>query len=196
MSNTAEEALRATSFASRFSDKVLKKIFTNLKSKLLIASSNSMERWSSQKLADVKAYLENSESCAWTREDHYLATEYVIQRYLPADEARTQGQYDATMRDLKAKIDWNIDHPGAPNEEFKDDPGFAEQLKAILSTRVDRSEIVQMLSCIEREEDYGGQRQAIRMFKFWLDHPDNHIIDCDLLPAVKAAVNKFTSENN
>lgn len=175
---------------------MLKKILTNLKSKLLIASSKPMERWSSQKLADVKAYLDNSEPGAWTREDHYLVTEFVIQRYLPADEARTQGQYDAAMRDLKAKIDWNIDHPDAPKEEFKDDPEFAEQLKAILATRVDRSEIVQMLSCIEREEDFGGQRQAIKMFKFWLGHPDNYIIDCDLLPAVKAAVNRFTSENN
>lgn len=172
---------------------MLKQIIANLKSKLLTASGKPMKRWNSQRLDDVKAYLENKGPSTWTREDNYLAAEFLIQRYLPADDARTQGQQDEVMRGLKAKIDWNIDHPDAPLEEHEDDPEFAEHLKAILANKVDRTEIVQMLSCLDSEEDYGDQRQAIRMFKFWLDHPDNFIIDNDLLPAVKAAVAKFAS---
>lgn len=132
MSNTAEEALRTIWFASRFSDKVLKKILTNLKSKLLIASSKPMERWSSGKLGEVKDYLEGKHPGTWSREDHYLAAEFVIQRYLPSDENRTQQQYEASMRDLRAKIDWNIDNPDAPKEEIKDDPEFAQWLKDAL----------------------------------------------------------------
>lgn len=91
-----------------------------------------MERWSSGKLDDVRSYLESKHPGTWSREDNYLAAEFVIQRYLPADEKRTQQQYEASMRDLKAKIDRNINNPDAPKEEVKDDPEFAEWLKDAL----------------------------------------------------------------
>lgn len=91
-----------------------------------------MERWSSERLSEVKSYLEGKHPKTWSRDDHYLSLEFVIQRYLPADEPRTQGEYDAAIRDLKAKIDWNIDHPDAPKEEVKEDPEFAAWLKETL----------------------------------------------------------------
>lgn len=91
-----------------------------------------MERWSSDRLADVKAYLEEKHPETWSREDHYLAVEFVIQRYLPIDEKRTQVQYDLAIRDMKTKIDWNIDNPDAPKEEVKEDPEFAAWLKEAL----------------------------------------------------------------
>ncbi len=91
-----------------------------------------MDRWSSDRLGEVKNYLEGKHPGTWSREDHYLAAEFVIQRYLPADEKRTQQQYEASMRDLKDKIDRNIDTPNAPKEEVKDDPEFAKWLKDAL----------------------------------------------------------------
>lgn len=145
-----------------------------------------MERWSSGKLDEVKTYLEDKHPSTWSRKDNYLAVEFVIQRYLPADEKRTQRQYEASMRDLKAKIDWNIDNPGAPKNDFKEDPEFASRLKAILGTTVDRHEVIQLLSCFDVEDDKIGKIKALKTFRFWLEHPESYLIDSDLLAAIKS----------
>lgn len=152
----------------------------------ITSNDRAMDRWSKDRLAAVKLYLEDKDPKNWSREDHYLSVEFVIQRYLPADEPRTQGQYDATIRDLKGKIDWNIDHPDAPKELPAEDPEFATWLREELRTKVDRNEIVRLLSFFDDEENSTGKIRALKIFKFWLEHLDSHVIDDDLLDKIKS----------
>ena len=98
-----------------------------------LGSTNDPEkpaaRWAKEKLSGVKSYLENKDPHSWSREDNYLAAEFVIQRYLPEDSGRSQADYDLAMDNIKRKIDRNIDFPNAPKEEVKDDPEFAAWLE-------------------------------------------------------------------
>jgi hypothetical protein len=94
-----------------------------------------MQRWSQDKLLQVKTYLETKDPATFTREDHYMTLEYLAMRYLPADDARTETQWQEKRAELRAKIDLNIDHPDRPKEPVKDDPDFAEWLKQLLSKK-------------------------------------------------------------
>lgn len=149
-------------------------------------SDKPMERWSRNKLAEVKSYLEEKDPHIWSREDHHLSAEFVIQRYLPSDEVRTQRQYETTLRNLKAKIDRNIDCSDVPEEQIKEDPEFAVWLKYHLGTKVDRHEIVQLLSYFDDEGNNFEKIKALRTFNRWLEQKDSYFIDDDLLNAIRS----------
>lgn len=102
----------------------------NIIKKLLRTSTDRpMDRWSAERLASTLQYLEDKPATEWTHEDHYLAVEYTIQRYLPADDTRTESEYRASLEKLKAKVDWNIANPDAQSEKPVHDPEFQKWME-------------------------------------------------------------------
>lgn len=94
-----------------------------------------MLSWTKDELDSVSAYLEASDATLWTHEDHYLAVQFVVQRYMPVGDTRTEGEWRAQFAKICAKIDANIEGakiPGWAEEQKKipvaHDPGFAEWL--------------------------------------------------------------------
>lgn len=106
----------------------MRNLIENLKKIYAIKNDKPLIRWSPARLNSVKAYLELKDPLLWTREDHYLSVEFVLQRYLPADEHLTQAEYEAALKGMTDKIDRNLDNPDFPREEIKDDPDFAAWL--------------------------------------------------------------------
>lgn len=67
-----------------------------------------MERWSPAELDLVRLYLESLPPAQWTLDDHMMAVDYVVQRYLPADELRTEAEWLATRAGLMGKVQANL----------------------------------------------------------------------------------------
>jgi hypothetical protein len=105
-----------------------------IKKLLRISCDSPMQRWSQEKLSGIKQYLECKPSIEWAPEDHYLAVEYLVQRYLPADDTRTESEYQAALEKLKRKIDWNIDNPDAPKDTPVSDPDFAKWMEEMFKS--------------------------------------------------------------
>ena len=78
-----------------------------------------MRRWSAEELATVKARLEALPPQSWTKEDNYLALDFVVQRYLPADEVRTEAEWQAARAQLQAKVDANINRKETPEDALR-----------------------------------------------------------------------------
>jgi hypothetical protein len=103
----------------------IRKLFTRMFSKgeALVntpaTGDTPMRRWSSEELAAVKARLEALPPQYWTKEDNYLALDFVVQRYLPSDEVRTEAEWQATRARLQEKVDANINHKEAPEEALR-----------------------------------------------------------------------------
>lgn len=74
-----------------------------------IARPGMMERWGKDELSLVKLYLESLPPLQWTLDDHMLALEYTIQRYLPLYELRTEAEWLATKANLMGKVQANMD---------------------------------------------------------------------------------------
>ncbi|MBN9694705.1 MAG: hypothetical protein J0L85_02780 [Zoogloea sp.] len=70
-------------------------------------------------MATVKARLEALPPQSWTKEDHYLALDFVVQRYLSADEVRTEAEWQTARARLQAKVDANINHKETPEEALR-----------------------------------------------------------------------------
>lgn len=67
-----------------------------------------MERWTPAELDLVKLYLESLPPEKWTLDDHMMAVDFVVQRYLPADELKTEAQWLATRSGLMGKVQANL----------------------------------------------------------------------------------------
>lgn len=67
-----------------------------------------MERWTEAERSLVKLYLESMHPSQWTLDDHMMAVDYVVQRYLPADELRTEAEWMATRSGLMGKVQANM----------------------------------------------------------------------------------------
>lgn len=100
-----------------------------LKKILRLSTDKPMQRWISEKLSSTRCYLEAKPATEWTHEDHYLAVEYTVQRYLPADEARSESAYRASLETLKRKVDWNIANPEVPQAAATPDPDFQKWME-------------------------------------------------------------------
>lgn len=70
--------------------------------------AGSMERWNEAELELAKLYLEALPPAAWTLDDYMLVVDYIIQRYLPADDLRTEAQWLATRATLMGKVQDNL----------------------------------------------------------------------------------------
>lgn len=67
-----------------------------------------MDRWSPSELDLVKLYLEALPPAQWTLDDHMMSVDYVVQRYLPADELRTEAEWLSTRAGLMGKVQANL----------------------------------------------------------------------------------------
>lgn len=67
-----------------------------------------LQRWSIDKLMEVKDQLESKDPKQWTVEDNLQAVEFVHQRYLPQDEPITETQWQARRARFQEQIEENI----------------------------------------------------------------------------------------
>lgn len=72
--------------------------------------AGTMERWTEAELSLVRIYLEHLPPAEWTLEDHMLAVDATVQRYLPHDDMRTEAQWLATRASLMGRVQANMEH--------------------------------------------------------------------------------------
>lgn len=70
--------------------------------------SPNMVRWSADELNLAKLYLESMPPVQFTIDDHMLLVEYLAQRYLPADDLRTEAEWLATKAVLMGRVQANM----------------------------------------------------------------------------------------
>lgn len=68
-----------------------------------------MERWSEPELELVKLYLETLFPGSWTLDDHMMAVDYVVQRYLPHGELMAEADWLSTRATLMGKVQANME---------------------------------------------------------------------------------------
>ncbi|MBB3017698.1 hypothetical protein FHR70_000738 [Microvirga lupini] len=74
-----------------------------------VARPGMMERWNEAELSLVKLYLESLPPEQWGLDDHMMAVDYVVQRYLPADELKTEAEWLSTRAGMMGKVQANLD---------------------------------------------------------------------------------------
>jgi hypothetical protein len=72
------------------------------------ARPGMMERWSDAELSLVKLYLESLPPEQWGLDDHMMAVDYVVQRYLPADELVAEAEWMSTRAGMMGKVQANM----------------------------------------------------------------------------------------
>lgn len=70
-----------------------------------------MRRWGKNELALVKLYLESLPPDQFTLDDWGMVVDYIVQRYLPEDELRTEAEWLTTRSGLMGKVQANMDKP-------------------------------------------------------------------------------------
>lgn len=63
-----------------------------------------MERWNEAEKSIVKLYLEHLPPADWTLDDHMLAVDFLAQRYLPADDMRTEADWLSARASLMGRV--------------------------------------------------------------------------------------------
>lgn len=161
----------------------------------LSASQEPMHRWSPEKLATIKTYLETKSADLFTKDDHYLAVEWLAQRYLPADIDRTEADHRQSLESLYRKVDANISRvergETEPSAEIAPDPDFAAWMRNVLMAKIDRDDISKMLDCFDRPDEHSHQADAIRSFTRWINNPDHFHIDADLRVKIEDLLKKW-----
>ena len=84
-----------------------------------ITPPGMMERWGKDELGLVRIYLESLFPGDWSIDDHLLAIEYVVNRYLPADDLRTEAEWLATKASLMGKVQANMEAAATPAQADK-----------------------------------------------------------------------------
>lgn len=78
-----------------------------------------MARWSDAELGLVRVYLESLPPGSWTLDDHMMAVDYVVQRYLPSEEMRTEAEWMSTRASLMGKVQANMKEQVTPKQADK-----------------------------------------------------------------------------
>lgn len=73
----------------------------------------AMERWSKDELKLVRLYLERLPRDQWGLDDHMMVVDYLVQRYLPEDELKTEAQWLATRATLMGRVQASMKAQGA-----------------------------------------------------------------------------------
>lgn len=68
-----------------------------------------MGRWSQAELDLVKLYLETLFPGSWTLDDHMMAVDYVVQRYLPHEEMIAEADWLSTRANMMGKVQANME---------------------------------------------------------------------------------------
>jgi hypothetical protein len=72
-----------------------------------------MIRWDKNEMQLVDLYLSNLPPAEFTLEDHMLLIDYLFQKYLPADELRTEASWLATRSTLMGRVQANMEQTSA-----------------------------------------------------------------------------------
>lgn len=64
----------------------------------------SMERWSPGEAELVRLYLESLPPEQWTLDDHMMLVDWLVQRYLPADDLRSEASWLASRAVLMGRV--------------------------------------------------------------------------------------------
>jgi hypothetical protein len=75
----------------------------------IVRPAGMMERWTQSELSLVRIYLEHLPPAEWTLEDHMLAVDATVQRYLPQDDMRTEAQWLSTRASLMGRVQANME---------------------------------------------------------------------------------------
>lgn len=67
-----------------------------------------MGRWNAAELDLVKLYLESLFPGDWTLDDHMMAVDYVVQRYLPSNELVAEADWLVTRASMMGKVQANM----------------------------------------------------------------------------------------
>lgn len=71
--------------------------------------AGAMERWGPDELKLVRVYLERLPPAQWTLDDHMMMVDYVVQRYLPSDELKSEADWLAARSTLMGRVQANLD---------------------------------------------------------------------------------------
>lgn len=112
-----------------------------------------MERWGKDELGLVRIYLESLYPGDWTLDDHLLAIEWVVNRYLPADELKTEAEWLATKSSLMGKVQANMEAEATPAQADK-------ILAALPSTVAAAAGTFQMSQAQKAALEFGAARCA------------------------------------
>lgn len=66
--------------------------------------AGAMARWSKDELGTVKLYLENLPQDEFTVDDWGMLVDYLVQRYLPADDIRGEAEWLATRSNMMGRV--------------------------------------------------------------------------------------------
>ena len=70
----------------------------------IVRPGGLMDRWTQSELSLVRIYLEHLPPADWTLEDHMLAVDATVQRYMPADDMRTEAEWLSTRASLMGRV--------------------------------------------------------------------------------------------
>lgn len=68
-----------------------------------------MERWSPGEVSLVKLYLEHLPPELWTLDDHMLSVDFLVHRYLPADDLRTEAEWLSSRASIMGRVQVNME---------------------------------------------------------------------------------------
>lgn len=112
-----------------------------------------MRRWDAGELSLVQLYLETLPPGQFTLDDWGMVVDYLVQRYLPEGELRTEAEWLATKSGLMGKVQANLDKPVSERQ--------ADNLLAALPNNMGESDAVFKLSPAQRAVlDFGRVRAA------------------------------------
>lgn len=116
-----------------------------------------MVRWNAAELELVKLYLESLPPAAWTLDDHMMSVDYVVQKYLPATELKTEAEWLATRSGLMGKVQANLDAKAAESLTV----AHVDKLLAVLPSTVAQAATQYSLNAKQRAVlEFGAARAA------------------------------------
>lgn len=76
----------------------------------------TLARWTQAELSLVRIYLEALPPEQWTLDDHMLAVDYTVQRYLPHDVLANEAEWLAARASMMGKVQANMAKPPTPKQ--------------------------------------------------------------------------------
>lgn len=114
--------------------------------------AGAMLRWTESEKQLVSVYLESLPPGEWTLEDNMLMVDYLVQRYLPADDMRTEAEWLATRANLMGRVQASMENLTVQQAD--------DVLRALPSTVDDAVDMFTMSPRQEAVVRYGVERAA------------------------------------
>lgn len=110
-----------------------------------------MERWSEAEMSLARLYLESLPPGQWTLGDNMMLVDYLVQRYLPYGELKTEAEWLATRANLMGRVQAQMEKPPSTAQ--------AETILAALPSSVQGATAAFTWSTVERNVlEYGVTR--------------------------------------